>query len=28
LDIVVKNATQDVLHQAFYKVAHAYYVHL
>ncbi|CAK9863106.1 unnamed protein product [Sphagnum jensenii] len=28
LDIVVKNATQDVLDQAFYKVAHAYYVHL
>jgi hypothetical protein len=28
LDIVVKNATQDVLDQAFYKVAHAYFVHL
>jgi len=28
LDIVVKNATQDVLDQAFYKVAHAYSVHL
>jgi hypothetical protein len=28
LDIVVKNATQDVLDQAFCKVAHAYSVHL
>jgi len=28
LDIVIKNATQDVLDQAFYKVAHAYSVHL
>jgi hypothetical protein len=28
LDIVVKNATQDVLDQAFYKVAHAYSVHI
>jgi hypothetical protein len=28
LDIVVKNATQDVLDQAFYKVAHAYSIHL
>jgi hypothetical protein len=28
LDIVVKNATQDVLDQAFYKVTHAYSVHL
>jgi hypothetical protein len=28
LDIVVKNAMQDVLDQAFYKVAHAYSVHL
>jgi hypothetical protein len=28
LDIVVKNATQDDLDQAFYKVAHAYSVHL
>jgi len=28
LDIVVKNATQDVLDQAFYKVPHAYSVHL
>jgi hypothetical protein len=28
LGIVVKNATQDVLDEAFYKVAHAYSVHL
>jgi hypothetical protein len=28
LDIVVKNATQDVLDQVFYKVAHAYSIHL
>jgi hypothetical protein len=28
LDIVVKNVMQDVLDQAFYKVAHAYSVHL
>jgi len=28
LDIVVKNTLQDVLDQAFYKVAHAYSVHL
>ncbi len=28
LDIVIKNATQDVLDQAFYKVAHAYSIHL
>jgi hypothetical protein len=28
LDIVVKNTTQDVLDEAFYKVAHAYSVHL
>jgi hypothetical protein len=27
LDIVVKNATQDVLDQVFHKVAHAYFVH-
>ena len=28
LNVVVKNATQDVLDQAFYKVAHTYSVHL
>ncbi len=28
LDIVINNATEDVLDQAFYKVAHAYSVHL
>ncbi len=28
LDIVIKNAMLDVLDQAFYKVAHAYFVHL
>lgn len=28
LDIVVKNATQDILDQTFYKVPHDYFVHL
>jgi hypothetical protein len=28
LDIVVKNAMQDVLDQTFYKVTHAYSIHL